>query len=117
MTVSLPVDVRLELPWVSVFALSVPDSKVPVFSVKFVGQDKSDEMTTFPVVLLPMVSRLAVIWPSSVEVRPRLEESSAPPRLTPAPSVWISTSPAAVASKVPVSEILLAVTVIRPPLE
>ena len=70
-----------------------------------------------PVLLFPMVSRLAVIWPISAEVRPRLAELSAPPRFTPAPSVWISTFPAKVALTVPVRFMLLAVRVIKPALE
>ena len=65
---------------------------------------------------LPMVSRLAVMLPISVEVRPKLAESSAPPRFTFDPSVWISTFPVEVAFTVPVRFKLLAVRVIRPPL-
>ena len=76
-----------------------------------------DVTEILPWVLLPMVSRLAVIWPISAEVRPRLAELSAPPRFTPAPSVWISTFPANVASTMPVRFMLLAVRVIRPALE
>ena len=73
--------------------------------------------TIEPVKLLPIVSKLAVIRPISTDVRPRLVESSAPPRFTPAPSVWISTSPVVVAFTVPVRFTLLVVRVIRPPLE
>ena len=68
----------------------------------------------FPVVVLPIVSKLAVILPISAVVKPRLLESSAPPRLTPAPSVWTSTFPPVVAFTVPVRFTLLAVRVIRP---
>ena len=71
--------------------------------------------TIAPVVLLPIVSSLPVIRPISAEVRPRLAELSAPPRFTPAPSVWISTFPVLVAYTVPVRFMLLAVRVIRPP--
>ena len=71
----------------------------------------------FPVVRLPMVSRLAVILLSSAWDSPRLAELSDPPRFTPVPSVWISTFPAEVAFTVPVSTKLLTVSVIRPPLE
>ena len=75
-------------------------------------------LTIAPVLLLPMVSTLAVIWLSSVWDRPRLADVSVPlPRFTPDPSVWISTLPAVVASTVPSRFRLLAVRVIRPPLE
>ena len=46
-----------------------------------------------------------------------MAELSAPPRFTPAPSVWISTFPANVAFTVPVRFMLLAVRVIKPALE
>ena len=71
-----------------------------------------------PVVPLPMVKRLAVMLPISTDDKPRLADVSVPlPRFTPAPSVWISTFPAVVAFTVPVRLRLLAVSVIRPPLE
>ena len=81
------------------------------------GTLTADVTEILPWVLLPMVSRLAVIWPISAEVKPRLAELSAPPRSTPAPSVWISTFPADVAFTVPVRFKLFEVRVIRPPFE
>ena len=85
--------------------------------LRFARRVMFDVTTIWPVVLLPIVSRLAVIWLHSVNVRPRLAELSDPPRFTPVPSVWISTFPAEVAFTVPVSTKLLTVSVIRPPLE
>ena len=95
--------------------------ELPEISVRFVPSVAFDRsiaavFTMAPVVLLPMVSRLAVIGLSSVFVRSRLAESSAPPRFTTAQSVWISTLPAVVTFTVPVIIRLVAVRVIRPPL-
>ena len=88
-------------------------------SVRFVfkGRLKSDVTAIFPVVPLPIVIRLAVIRFNSVWFIPRLAESSAPPRFTPAPIVWICTSPAEVAFTFATSAMELAVRLIRPPLD
>ena len=68
--------------------------------------------------LLPIVSSLAVIRFSSVWDRPSVVFVSVPlPRFTPDPNVWMSTLPAEVAFTLPVSSTVLAVSVIRPPLE
>ena len=45
---------------------------LPDFNVKFDDQVRFVDRFIFPVVLLPMVSRLAVMLPSSVCVRPKL---------------------------------------------
>ena len=112
----LPTATKLAVP--ATVRLPAPDSaiKPAVTSVRF-PKVMASVIAILPVVLLPMVTKLAVISPISAEVRPRLAELSAPPRFTPAPSVWISTLPAVVASTVPVRFTLLAFRVIRPPLE
>ena len=87
-------------------------------NVTFDGQVRLFDKTMFPTLMLPMVKRLAVIRLSSAWDRPSVVFVSVPlPRFTPAPSVWISTFPADVAFTLPVSCTVLAVSVIRPPLE
>ena len=81
----------------------------------FAGMMMAVAIEIFPVVPLPIVIRLAVIRFNSAWVRPRLVESSAPPRITPAPIVWICTLPAKVAFTVPVKFMELAVKLISPP--
>ena len=85
--------------------------------LRFAGRLTADVTKMLPCVLLPIVSRLAVILPISSGVRPRLAELSAPPRFTPAPSVWISTLPDEVAFTVPKRANVLELSVIIPPLD
>ena len=100
------------------FAFCNPEINVPLFNVRFVGQAILAEIAILPVVLLPIVSKLAVIRLSSAWDRPSLVEVSVPsPRSKPDPSVWISTFPDVVAFTVPLRFELLAVRMIRPPLE
>ena len=106
--VPVPAMVRLPEP--------VSSMSPPVMSVRFPNVMAS-MIVISPVVLLPMVSRLAVMFPISVEVRPSVVELPAPPNSTPAPSVRISTCPAEVALTVPARFRLLAVRVIEPALE
>ena len=85
--------------------------------LRFARRVMFDVTTIWPVVLLPIVSRSAVIWLHSARDKPRSAVVSVPlPRFTPAPSVWIRTIPAEVAFTVPVRFTLLALRVIRPPL-
>ena len=108
----LPVAERAEPTEMQLLVVFATNAKLPL-----AGRLMAAVTAILPVLLFPMVSRLAVIRPISAEVRPRLAELSAPPRFTPAPSVWISTFPANVAFTVPVRFMLLAVRVIKPELE
>ena len=114
--VPVPDETKIAVPLIVRLPTPVCVIELPEISVR---QDRlmAAVFTIAPVVLLPMVSWLAVIWFNSVWERPRLDALSAPPRSTPAPIVWISTLPADVAFTVPVRFILLAVRVICPPLE
>ena len=118
--VIVPLDtVKLLLPWVNIVLaglLSVPLTEFAEESERLPDRVKFAERVIFPVVLLPIVRFPAVMLLSSAWVSPRFEVLSAPPRLMPAPSDWMTTVPADVAFTVPVSVKLLAVRVIRPPL-
>ena len=110
------VPVMVRLPG-AVCVIELPEIRVRFVPKVLLLRLMAAVLTIAPVVLLPMVSTLAVIWSSSVWDRPRFADVSVPlPRFTPDPSVWISTLPAVVALTVPVRFTLLAVRVIRPPL-
>ena len=108
----VPVAERAEATVMQLLAMLATRARLPL-----AGRLMAAVTAILPVLLLPMVRRLAVILPISAEVNPRLAESSVPPRFTSAPSDWIRTLPAEVAFTVPVMFMLLAVRVIRPPLE
>ena len=99
---------------------AIPKYLPPVIRVRFVGHVTGAETVIFPAVLLPIVSVPAVILPISAADRPIVVLVSVPlPRLirVPLPIGWMVTFPAVVAFTVPVRFTLLAVSVIRPPLE
>ena len=118
--VIVPLDtVKLLLPWVNIVLaglLSVPLTEFAEESERLPDRVKFAERVIFPVVLLPIVRFPAVMLLSSAWVSPRFEVLSAPPRLMPAPSDWMTTVPAVVALTVPVRFTLFAVRLIIPPL-
>ena len=97
-SVTSPEATRLAVP----LTVRLPDGSVmlpPVISVRF-ARVMAVVMKISPVVLFPMVSRLAVILPISVDVRPKLPADFVP-RSTMEPDVGISrTEPEDVASTV-----------------
>ena len=117
--VIVPLDtVKLLLPCVNTVspAERVPLTEFAEESERLPVLVKFAERVIFPVVLLPIVRFPAVMLLSSAWVSPRFEVLSAPPRLTPAPSDWMTTVPAVVALTVPVRFTLFAVRLIIPPL-
>ena len=84
--VPTPDETKFAIPLIVRFPAPLCVIEFPEMSVRLLRLIAA-VFTIAPVVLLPIVSVPAVIWPISADVRPRLAELSAPPRFTPAPSV------------------------------